>query len=180
MYHTISYRIVSYHSITLNYIKYHLLLSPIVSYSIKTYIVIFDQIQFFKHVSYSNTHEGPHLPPAFVPVLFPSPAPSAILAPGGQQGPCPWGRSPASCEEIDESEDPWRLWRGLRGGRRGGQAPSNTKQAELMASLWRKRRGRKGGRGVRVYRWIWSVDWLTDIWDIWKLEAQKQIEIWSK
>lgn len=47
----------------------------------------------------------------------------------------------------DELEVPWQLVQGLFGGQCGGQALSNTKQAELMGIRWRQR-GKDEGRGV--------------------------------
>lgn len=69
-------------------------------------------------------------------------------------GPGLLGQFPTSCREIDESEVAWWLLWGVFGELWVGQAPSHTKQAELMATL---RRERVKERQMCIYvqhRWI--------------------------
>lgn len=86
-------------------------------------------------------------------------------------GPC----LTANCSETDESQVLWWLQHGLLRGQCGGQAPSNTKQAELMGILWRQR-GKDGGRGLRLHRWIMFGRW-TDTHRRKKIKVQRQIEL---
>ena len=144
------------------------------------------------YLSSRTVSQAPTLPSSTSTCYLPlsslsSAAPSAILAPAGQEGRCPLGQLPASCREIDESEIPWRLQRGFWGGQCGGQAPSNTKQAELMGMLWRQR-GKDGERGVRLYRCIClgtQTDRCRDIRELrhsirYRLEKKGKYADWSR
>lgn len=86
------------------------------------------------------------------PLPLSSPLPSRLVSHLGSRWPAGTVplEFPASCREIDESEVPWRLQRGLWGGRHGGQAPSNTKQAELMGMLLRKKREERRERCAHI------------------------------
>lgn len=77
-----------------------------------------------------------------------APAPPATLAAGVQQGHSPPVSAPAAERLMNHRIYDW-LRRSLLRGRCGGQAPSNTKQAELMGILWRKR-GKDGESCVYI------------------------------